>query len=239
MSAKAAAERPSFVNRLPDIREWHVDANTDGVAARLVYSPHMGPSQFVRPVAPVVSGASGSPAIARDATAAQHASFEAMYQTAFPKVYGYMRCQVPCADTAQELVSRVFFKAYRHWQRAPPEPAAIQWVFRIARNTLIDYWRTDKRRATANLPIDDVNTLRASSIDPEADYQSRQRRSDVIRAIADLPEGDRELLSLKFIAHRTNREIAVVLEISEAAVSMRLLRALRRLRRQLQDKGWS
>lgn len=194
---------------------------------------------MIRPVAPVASGASASPVLSRNATAAHHASFEAMYQTALPKVYGYMRCQVPCADTAQELVSRVFFKVYRHWRNAPAEPAAIQWVFRIARNTLIDYWRTDKRRATANLPIEDVGTLRASSIDPEADYQSRQRRSDVLRALADLPDGDRELLSLKFIAHRTNREIAVVLEISEAAVSMRLLRALRRMRKQLQDKGWS
>ena len=194
---------------------------------------------MIRPVAPVASGASASPALSQNATATHHASFELLYQTAFPKVYGYMRCQVACADIAQELVSRVFFKAYRHWQHAPPEPAAIQWVFRIARNTLIDYWRIDKRRAMANLSIEDVSTLRAPSIDPEADYQSRQRRSDVIRALADLPEADRELLSLKFIAHRTNREIAVVLEISEAAVSMRLLRALRRLREQLRHKGWS
>jgi RNA polymerase sigma-70 factor (ECF subfamily) len=150
-----------------------------------------------------------------------------------------MRCHVPDADTAQELVSRVFFKAYRHWRDAPVEAAAIQWVFRIARNTLIDYWRTDKRRATASLPIDEAGALRASSSDPEAEYQSRQRRSDVIRALAALPESDRDLLSLKFIAHRTNREIAAVLEISEAAVSMRLLRALRKLRRILQDDGWS
>ena len=162
-----------------------------------------------------------------------------MYQGAYPKVYGYMRCHVACADIAQELVSRVFFKAYRHWQHAPPEPATMPWLFRIARNTLIDYWRTDKRRATASLPIDEAGTLRAPSRDPEADYQSRQRRSDVTRALAEMPDGDRDLLSLKFIAHRTNREIAVVLEISEAAVSMRLLRALRRMRKRLQDGGWS
>jgi RNA polymerase sigma-70 factor (ECF subfamily) len=191
---------------------------------------------MIRPVAPIVPGASA--AIARDAPAADHASFEALYATAFPKVYGYMRCQVACADIAQELVSRVFFKVYRHWQHAPAEPAVMQWVFRIARNTLIDYWRTDKRRATASLSIEDVGTLRAPSRDPEAEYQSRQRRSDVIRALADLPESDSELLALKFIAHRTNREIAVVLEISEAAVAMRLLRALRRLRKELQVRGW-
>lgn len=161
-----------------------------------------------------------------------------MYRLAFPKIYAYMRCQVSTADTAQELVSRVFFKAYKHWSSAPTDPATIPWVLRIARNTLIDYWRTDQRRAMASLPIDEVETLRAHSIDPEANCQQRQRRADIIRVLSDLPEAERELLSMKFLAHRTNREIAATLAISEAAVSMRLLRALRRLRKQLQDKGW-
>jgi len=199
----------------------------------------MASSHVIRPATPVVSGAPSSTALSHDATASQNASFEAMYQDAFPKVYRYMRCHVACADTARELVSRVFFKAYRHWALAPPEPAAVQWLFRIARNTLIDYWRTDKRRATASLPIDEAGALRAHSADPEADYQSRQRRSGLIRALTDLPVADRDLVSLKFIAHRTNREIAVILEISEAAVSMRLLRSLRKLRKQLQNEGWS
>jgi RNA polymerase sigma-70 factor (ECF subfamily) len=114
----------------------------------------------------------------------------------------------------------------------------MPWVFRIARNTLIDYWRTDKRRAIANLPIDDFATLRATSTPPDADYEARQRHSDLTSALANVPTGERELLALKFVAHRTNREIAVILDISEAAVSMRLLRALRRLRKQLNDKGW-
>jgi RNA polymerase sigma factor (sigma-70 family) len=50
---------------------------------------------------------------------------------------------------------------------------------------------------------------------------------------------DRMLLSLKFTAQRTNREVAGILGISEAAVSMRLLRALRRLRERLADLGVS
>jgi RNA polymerase sigma factor (sigma-70 family) len=50
-----------------------------------------------------------------------------------------------------------------------------------------------------------------------------------------LPERDRTLLALKFSARRTNREIAGILSVSEGAVSMRLLRALRRLRDHLQE----
>ncbi len=129
-----------------------------------------------------------------------------MYRAVFPKIYAYMRCQVATTDVAQELVSRVFFKVYKHWQRAPAEPATIPWVLRIARNTLIDYWRTDKRRDTASLPIDDFASLRNLSLDPETRLRQQQRRSDILRLINDLPVADRELVSMKFAAHRTNRE---------------------------------
>lgn len=196
----------------------------------------MGPLPSLTAAASDAVAASALPAVSNDA--AHHASFESMYQLVFPKIYAYMRCQVATTDIAQELTSRVFFKVYKHWQRAPAEPATIPWVLRIARNTLIDYWRTDKRRDAVNLPIDDFASLRALSSDPETTLRQQQRRSDMIRFINGLPEPDRELVSMRFAAHRTNREIAATLAISEAAVSMRLLRALRRLRAQLKGQGW-
>jgi RNA polymerase sigma-70 factor (ECF subfamily) len=60
----------------------------------------------------------------------------------------------------------------------------------------------------------------------------------MIRVIGTLSDDDRTMLALKFGGHRTNREIAAIMDLSEGAVSMRLLRALRRLRDQLQEMGW-
>lgn len=196
----------------------------------------MGSSSSIASASSDVVVASVAPATSRGV--AHQSSFDSTYRLVLPRIYAYMRHQVATADTAQELVSRVFFKVYKHWQRAPAEPATIPWILRIARNTLIDYWRTDKRRDAACLPIDGFESLRTLSFDPETRLRRQQRRSDVIRAIHDLPEVDRELVSMKFAAHLTNREIAAMLSISEAAVSMRLLRALRRLRAQLKSKGW-
>jgi RNA polymerase sigma factor (sigma-70 family) len=55
--------------------------------------------------------------------------------------------------------------------------------------------------------------------------------------LSQLDKDDRTILGLKFTAQQTNREIAAVLELSEGAVSMRLLRALRRLRERLLERG--
>jgi len=73
---------------------------------------------------------------------------------------------------------------------------------------------------------------------PESAYEKKEQLARLLNLVSRLPYDDRVVIGLKFTAQRTNREIAAILNISEAAVSMRLLRALRRLRSRLQALGW-
>jgi RNA polymerase sigma-70 factor (ECF subfamily) len=165
------------------------------------------------------------------------AAFEQLYVAAFPKVYAFIRCQVSSMETAQDLVSRVFLKAYKHRLKTPPAGIGrTQWIFRIAHTTLIDYWRVEKKRESISVPLDELEVA-TDCANPEESYEKKERLSQLLRLMNDLADDDRTILVLKFAAQRTNREIAVILNVSEAAVSMRLLRALRRLRDQLQAKA--
>lgn len=193
-------------------------------------------AMHVRPIDAVVLRQTA--AVAGTDQRAQAPTFEALYATAFSKVYAFIRCQVANTETAQELVSRIFLKAYRHRAKAPVGDAAIPWVFRIAHTTLIDYWRVERPRERASLPIQEIAELPAASIDPEAAYERKRQMIDMLQVVSDLADDDRTMLALKFAADRTNREIAVILNISEGAVSMRLLRSLRRLRQRLESIGW-
>lgn len=166
-------------------------------------------------------------------------SFQRLYDAAFPRVYAFIRCQVSSVETAQDLVSRVFVKAFSHRKNLPASDAAMQWVFRIARTTLIDYWRVDKRRESASLPLEEIAELPSESDNPEAAYERKQRAAEVIRVLGGLNDEDRIILALKFAAQRTNREIAAIMSLSDGAVSMRLLRSLRKLRDQLRGTGWA
>lgn len=170
--------------------------------------------------------------------ASPEAIFERLYVAAFPRVYAFVRYQVSSIEAAQEVVSRVFLKAYKHRERIPAGEAAMHWVFRIAHTTLVDYWRVDGRRERANVPVQEMVEQVSSSATPEVDYQRRQQLGDLLQLVSDLSDDDRAMLALKFAADRTNRDIASILNLSEAAVSMRLLRALRRLRQRLQSIGW-
>ena len=164
--------------------------------------------------------------------------FGALYEAAFPRVYSMVRCQVATTEAAQEIVSRVFLKAYQHRGKIPEGDGAMFWIFRIAQTTIIDYWRVEGRRERANVPVEELSSFASTDRSPESDYQGRQRVSDLLQIVSDLPDDHRKMLALKFAADRTNREIASILNISEAAVSMRLLRALQGLRERLKSIGW-
>lgn len=163
--------------------------------------------------------------------------FAEFYAAAFPKVYSYIRSQVGNVQTAQEIVGRIFLKAYRHHGKAPSGDASLLWVFRIAHTTLIDYWRVEGRRESACVSIEELADLPGGSGDPEAAYAAKEREALLLRVMSDLDEDGRSVLALKFAAQRTNREIAEILNVTEGAISMRLLRALRRLRERLLELG--
>ena len=113
------------------------------------------------------------------------------------------------------------------------------WLFKIARTTVIDYWRIDGRHASARVSLDELSEVADGAVDPEATYSAKERAAMLLNTMSLLDEDSRLLLGLKFTAQRTNREIAAIFGITEAAVSMRLLRALRRLRQELTTLGVS
>lgn len=162
--------------------------------------------------------------------------FAEFYTAAFPKVYSFIRSQVGNVQTAQEIVGRIFLKAYKHHRKAPAGEASMLWVFRIAHTTLIDYWRVEGRRESASVSIEELADLPGDLPNPEATYAAKQRKTLMLAVMSHLNEDDRTVLALKFTAQRTNREIAGILGVTEAAVSMRLLRALRRLREHLLER---
>ena len=102
---------------------------------------------------------------------------------------------------------------------------------------MIDHWRVEGRRLAVTISLDELGDISGTTADPEIAALTRERQATLVRLMGGLDQREQSLLALKFAAQRTNREIAAVLSISEGAVSMRLLRALRRLREQLREAG--
>ena len=164
----------------------------------------------------------------------QDAFFAMLYQQYYPRILAYLRFRVGMSDVAEELASQVFERALLHSGELRQPEAAAAWLFRIARNCVVDYFRHEKFEPSLERLTDRDHPHTLST---EESVIAEEERRMLLAYVSHLPEREREIVGLKFVAHLTNREIARVLALPEGTVGSLLYRTLEKLRRVLRTEG--
>ncbi|GAC1608683.1 MAG: sigma-70 family RNA polymerase sigma factor [Myxococcales bacterium] len=147
-------------------------------------------------------------------------------------------------DLAQETFLRIV-KGAGAWERRARFKA---WLYAIARNLCADAGRRDKLRRTDSLDDSErgrdgeegaplVETLPAEGPGPERGAESARLRPLLSRALAALPDDQREVFVLREQAGVTFAEIAEMLSVNENTVKSRMRYALVGLRKALAAAG--
>lgn len=135
-------------------------------------------------------------------------------------------------DDAADVAQTVFVKAYEKLDRYNPAYKFYSWIYRMTVNASINFAK--RHRRTTPLEVEDVR----SSVSPEADYARSDESDRVVEAMFELPPEDRAILSLKYTAELSYRDIAYVFDISEKTVKSRLYTARQRLKDTLLSGGF-
>jgi RNA polymerase sigma-70 factor (ECF subfamily) len=154
---------------------------------------------------------------------------------------------------ASDVVQDVLLEASRRLDTylANPVLPFHLWLRHIAKDHLIDAHRrhrAQRRGVDRERPIVPAALAGKSSVelagqlmDPERTPASAAIQHEMERrlhlAIAELDEDDREVILMRHFEQLSNQEVAAGLGLTEAAASMRYLRAMRRLRGLLQPRG--
>lgn len=161
--------------------------------------------------------------------AAEEIDWDSVVNNELPRLYNYFRYRLGDEVVAEDLTSVTLEKAWLKRHRYRKDRAAFSvWLFSIAKNEVVNYLR--KRRDS--LPISMAETATGGST--EHDLEHAQDIQQLSSILADLPEREQELISLKFGADLNNREIATVSGLSESNVGTILSRVLQRLRKQME-----
>jgi RNA polymerase sigma-70 factor, ECF subfamily len=161
------------------------------------------------------------------------AAFAVIYDHYFSSVYNYIRYRVEDAPTADDLTATVFEKVLHNLHRFRAEKAPFgAWLFSIARNTVTDHRRRYKQRKTVS--IDRIRERVSDNLPPETFVIEKDRQQQLLDAVQQLPERERDIISLKFGAGLTNRHIADISNLSESNVGVIIYRAIRKLKTQLE-----
>jgi len=145
-------------------------------------------------------------------------------------VYRFIASRVNRPSDAEDLTQLVFVKALealpRYEQRGIPFGG---WLFRLARNTIIDHARTRHDHAELDAAADRA----ADDAGPDEVTLLRQDLDAVARALAKLTDEQREAIELRFFAGLSAREAAEAMGKQEGTVRGLQFRAIAAMRRSL------
>jgi RNA polymerase sigma-70 factor (ECF subfamily) len=162
-------------------------------------------------------------------------AFGLIYDKFVDQIYRYVYYRVPKED-AEDITGMVFLKAWEKiYQYVPKKSTFSAWLFRIAHNLVVDNYRLKKDVEFTELSVDipeyrrEHNPIKMA----EVNFSSDQLRL----AISKLKKGYKQIVILKFINEMSNAEIAEIVKKSEGSVRILQFRALKALRRELENLG--
>ena len=135
---------------------------------------------------------------------------------------------------AEDAVQETLLRAWRHRTVLEGSPAAVRsWLFTVARNIVIDEWRS--RRARPETPVEEVPEQRRSLEDDESDQLLLSWV--VAEALTHLSPDHRTVLLQCYYRGRPVAEVARLLGVPPGTVKSRTHYALRALKLALEEMG--
>jgi RNA polymerase sigma factor (sigma-70 family) len=160
-----------------------------------------------------------------------------------PRLRNFIRRRVADQQDAEDILQDVFYEFVEAYRMMKPIEEATAWMFRVARNRIIDLFRRRKREARSEPSgdVEDGETLRWEDLlpspdaGPQAAYARQVLLEELDAALDELPEEQRDV----FIAHEmmgcSFKELAAQSGVSVNTLLSRKHYAVVHLRKRLRE----
>ncbi len=160
--------------------------------------------------------------------AGEEAALRSFYDRFFPPVFRYVLASIGHHHDAEDIATDVFVKAFRAVGTFEDQSRPVTaWLFRIARNEIIDHLRRRGRRIAATSMDQPQQIERRERYDP---METKGLLIDLSSALDALPGAHREAVLLRLVAGLSTREAATVMQIPEGTLRSHLHFGVKALR---------
>lgn len=150
-----------------------------------------------------------------------------LYEEYYDRISRYAYVHIGDRNDAEDLAGDVFLKALKSLDSYEERGVPMQaWLFRIAHNLVVDYLR--KKTKIRMDPID--TDLAETGIDPVGMAEKSIQMQDVTKAMEKLTAEQRQVISLRFQAGLSSKEVGEIMKKSDGAVREMQRAALEKLR---------
>ncbi|PIT92900.1 MAG: RNA polymerase subunit sigma-70 [Candidatus Harrisonbacteria bacterium CG10_big_fil_rev_8_21_14_0_10_38_8] len=162
-------------------------------------------------------------------------AFGLLYDQYVTQIYRFIYLKVSHKEQAEDLSHEVFLKAWKNLPNFKIQKFPFSsWLYRIARNSVIDYYRTKKDNTSLEsffsvieerFQIDDTEKLTDHAI-----FFKKFKE-----VLSSLTKDQQEVINLRFIEDLTPAEIATIINKKEGTVRILQHRAVKKLKELLED----
>lgn len=166
--------------------------------------------------------------------ASDHSALTSVFDATHDGLVGYALRFVRDTGSAHDIVQTAFIRLWEHRETLEPARSIRGWLYQTVRNLALTRLRDDRRHEASLAAWDDAPLWRDPG--PEALLAASELGRSMAEWMAELPERQREALTLSRFEGLTHEEIATVMDIAPRTVNNHLVRGLQALRVKL-DKA--
>lgn len=166
----------------------------------------------------------------------RQADFAALYDRHSREVWAMAYARWLDADTALDIMQEAYMRLWKQWEKGENILNPKAWLLRVARNLAEDFAKSSFRRNGTH-PPQLMNGVRSAEPLPLENLEREETFAGLRGVLEQMPEADREILTLRYGLDYNATEIADLLGINATAVHMRLSRARQRLAERLTAQG--
>lgn len=162
--------------------------------------------------------------------------FNKIYKTFKDKIYNYFLFKTNFdKELSEDLTEEVFEKVIENINSLKDENNLKVWIYRIAHNKLVDYFRKKKDLLIfddedENIDSKITNERESKNEDINTLIDTKIKLKIIEKSIQELNESDRYIITLKFIDDLDYDELEEILNKNKVAIRTSISRALKKLK---------
>lgn len=157
-------------------------------------------------------------------------TFGGVYDRYVQPIYRYVFNRTGNTADAEDITSQIFLAALEGIRKYRDNGYFAAWLFAIARRKVVDHYRSHRNQVN----LDEVPFTLLAEDNMDENLIQNQRRAALQKVIQGLPERDKEILRLRYLAELNFADIARLLKHSESATKKAFYRLIAHIQNQLE-----
>lgn len=166
--------------------------------------------------------------------ASDRAAYARVFEALYEPLFRYVRTITKEAASARDVTQDVFIRLWEVRESLDPNQSLEAYLYRMARNRAYNHERRQQTRTEKKDAVREQSAAQPSAPElPDVQTDAQRLEERLQRWIEELPDRQREALTLSRYEGLSHETIAEVMDISPRTVNNHIVRALKQLRRRI------